>query len=401
MDTLSLEFHRSLPRYVATRALSRRAPGTISAGLAPLRLVSGPAPEPRGVGWSRVRPRLSGICGSDLSMLSGRTSPYFSPLVSFPLTPGHEVVGELVDDVDDLAAGTRVVIDPVLACAPRGLAPCEECRAGRTSRCAHVTVGHLQPGLQTGYCGSVGGGWSHQLIAHRSQLHVVPDEVSDARAVLVEPLACAIHAALRAEVTPDDQVLVVGSGAVGLLTVLALRAVTEVGRILVTAKHPRQAGLAKDLGATTVVSPDAALGTVRQRTRALRLHPDLGADFLLGGVDIAIDCAGSRSSADLALRATRAGGRVVLSGMPPAGVDLSPAWFRELTVVGAYASGREEAAGGVAAFDLALDLTRAAPLDDLAPATYPLPRWRQAIDHALDAGRLGTPKVAFDLTATS
>jgi threonine dehydrogenase-like Zn-dependent dehydrogenase len=148
------------------------------------------------------------------------------------------------------------------------------------------------------------------------------------------------------------------------------------------------------------VAPDRALGTVRQHTRALRLEPELGPDFLLGGVDVAIDSAGSRGAADLALRATRAGGRVVLSGMPPAGLDLSPAWFRELTVVGAYASGREPAADGVPAFALALELAASAPFDELTLATYPLPRWRQAIDHALDAGRLGTAKVAFDLTAT-
>lgn len=401
MDVLALQFHRSLPRYLATRALSRHAPGTISAGLAPLRLVSTPAPDPDADGWVQVRPHLAGICGSDLSMLSGRTSPYFSPLVSFPLTPGHEIVGELVDAVGDLPAGTRVVVDPVLACEPRGLPPCHECAEGRPGRCAHVTVGHLHPGLQTGYCRSVGGGWSHRLVAHRAQLHPVPDAVPDNRAVLVEPLACAIHAALRADVHADDHVLVVGSGAVGLLTLVALRAFTDAGRIVVVAKHARQGRLAQQLGASTVTRPDAAVGTVRSHTRALRLHPDLGPDFLLGGVDVAIDCAGSRSSTDLALRATRAGGRVVLSGMPPAGVDLSPAWFRELTVVGAYATGREPSAGGASSFELALELAATADLDELGLATYPLPRWRQAIDHALDAGRLGTTKVAFDLTASS
>ena len=318
--------------------------------------------------------------------------------MSFPLTPGHELVGELLDDVEDLPSGSRVVIDPVLACAARGVRPCPECAAGQTGRCEHVTVGHLDPGLQTGYCASVGGGWSHQLVAHRSQLHPVPDELPDERAVLVEPLACAVHAALRADVRTDDQVLVVGSGAVGLLTVLALRTVTEAGRILVTAKHPTQAALARKLGASEVTAPDGALGTVRRQTRALRLHPELGSDFLLGGADVAIDCAGSASSTDLAMRSVRAGGRVVLTAMPPPTVDLSPAWFRELTVVGAYATGREPLAGGVTSFDLALDLAHTAPIDDLPLATYPLSRWRQAIDHALDAGRLGTTKVAFDLT---
>ncbi|MFA9432310.1 zinc-binding dehydrogenase [Egicoccus sp. AB-alg2] len=401
MDVLALQVHRSLPRYFASRALSSRLPGVVSSGLAPLRLVSTSAPSLHGEGWARVRPRLSGICGSDLSMLAGTTSPYFSALVTFPITPGHEVVGELLDDVDGLPAGTRVVLDPLLSCDPRGLPPCDACAAGTTSRCKHVTVGHLAPGLQTGYCADVGGGWSQQLVAHRSQLHAVPDALPDARAVLIEPLACAIHAALRAEPAPGEQVLVVGSGVVGLLTILALRAFTEAGRIVATAKHPRQQALARELGASTVTPVDGATGTVRRDTGAFRLRPDLGRDFLLGGVDVAIDCAGSRGSLDLALRSTRAGGRVVLAGMPPPGVDLSPAWFRELTVVGAYASGREPVAGHRSGFDLATDLATTAPLDRLALATYPLQQWRQAVDHALDAGRLGTAKVAFDLTGAT
>jgi threonine dehydrogenase-like Zn-dependent dehydrogenase len=425
VSVLALELHRSLPRYLATRALGRRAPGTLTAGLAPLRLASTEEPRVDAEGWGRVAPRLAGICGSDLGMLSGSTSPYFSPLVSFPFTPGHEIVGELVDDVADLPRGTRVVVDPLLGCRPRGLPACDQCRNGRPGRCAHITVGHLAAGLQTGYCASTGGGWSSRLAAHRSQLHPVPEDLPDRRAVLVEPLACALHAAQRAAVGHDDQVLVVGSGAVGLLTVLALRAVTEAGRILVTAKHPRQAASARALGASTVVDADGALSAVRRATRAFRLQPELGADFLLGGVDVAIDCVGSRSSLDLALRATRAGGRVVLTGMPPPGVDLAPAWFRELHLLGAYASsgGPSEAGEGdatasrtsaltgtaaeagtaseatsVAGFPTALELAATAPLDELALATYPLQRWRQALDHALDAGRLGTTKVAFDLT---
>ncbi len=399
MDVLALQVHRSRPRYLASRALARHAPGVVSGGLAPLRLVSTTAPRPRGCGWGMLRPRLAGICGSDLSMLSGGSSPYFSPLVSFPITPGHEIVGDLIDDLDDLPGGTRVVVDPVLGCAPRGLPLCPECAAGRPGRCQHVTVGHLAPGLQTGFCADVGGGWSRQLAVHRTQVHPVPDALPDHRAVLVEPLACAVHAALRAEVTSDEQLVVVGSGVIGLLTVLALRALTDAGRIIATAKHPHQAELARRFGASSVTSSEGAVDTVRRETRAFRLHPDLGPDFLLGGADVALDCAGTRGSLELALRSVRAGGRVVLAGMPPQNVDLSPAWFRELTVLGAYATGREPVDGGRSSFDLAFELARDATLDDLTITTYALQRWRQAIDHALDAGRLATAKVAFDLTA--
>src|SRR3546814_3357593 len=67
-----------------------------------------------GPGWVRVRPRLAGICGSDLATIDGTSSRWFEPIVSFPFTPGHEVVGELDD-------GTRVVVVPVLSCVARGI----------------------------------------------------------------------------------------------------------------------------------------------------------------------------------------------------------------------------------------------------------------------------------------
>lgn len=398
MRVQALELYRSVPRYVAARMVGGRLPGLLAGPVAPLRLVTHDEPRLPGDGWTRIRPRLAGICGSDLATISGRSSFYFSPLVSLPFVPGHEVVGEVVDDVEGLPAGTRVVLDPVLGCAARGLDPCDSCADGRHDRCDHVTVGHVSPGLQTGYCADTGGGWSRMFVAHRSQLHPVPDDLPDERAVLVEPLACAVHAADRAEVTDTADVLVVGAGSVGLFTLLALRAFTPAGRITVVAKHRRQAELARRFGATEVVSPDEVIGAVRRATRALRLGPERGRDFLLGGVDVAIDCVGSKASLDTALRTVRSGGRVVLAGLPSEGADLTPVWFRELEVVGAYAS-NSRAVGDQhgSAFDAAVQLAGDGPLDDTLGATYPLPAWREAIDHALSAGSLGTVKVAFDL----
>jgi len=396
--TLALELFRSVPRYVAARAVGERLPGLLAGPLAPIRLVNREEPALPAEGWGRVRPRLAGICGSDLATISGRSSFYFSPLVSMPFVPGHEVVGELMDDVEDLAVGTRVVIDPVLACAARGLAPCPSCAEGATGRCDRVTVGHVSPGLQTGYCADTGGGWSGMLVAHRSQLHRVPERMTDTRAVLVEPLACAIHAALRARPDPEATVLLVGAGTLGLLTLLALREFTDAGRVTVVAKHAKQRELAIAFGATDVVEPKVAVAALRRFSRAMKLSPERGMPFLLGGVDVAVDCVGSRSSLDLALRTTRAGGRVVLAGLPTAGADLTPVWFRELELVGAYTSGAERLRDGSTqhTFDLALDLAADAPLEGVVGAVYPLRRWREALDHALDAGRLGTMKVAFD-----
>ncbi|WP_405058038.1 zinc-binding dehydrogenase [Kribbella sp. NBC_01505] len=397
---LALEMYRSPAKYLAAKAVGGRIPGMLTGPAAPLRLVTINEPKADREGWARIRPLLSGICGSDLGMVFGSTKMYFSAVVSLPFVPGHEVVGELLDDCEDLPKGTRVVMDSVLTCATRGVELCEGCVSGHTNRCDRITVGHLKPGLQTGFCQDTGGGWGNVMVAHRSQLYAVPEGLSDERAVLVEPLAGAVHAALRANVQAGQSVLISGAGAVGLFATLAIRELTQAGRITVVAKHAKQRELARAFGASDVVAPDEVFRGVRRATGAFRLKPELGAkEFLLGGVDVAVDAVGSKDSIDTVLRVTKAGGRVVLSGMPGTGVDLSPVWFRELEVAGTYASSTSEP-NGRPAFETALDLAAKAPLDGVVGAKYPLYRWREALDHAHSAGRLGTVKVAFDVRAS-
>ncbi|HVX42594.1 MAG TPA: zinc-binding dehydrogenase [Mycobacteriales bacterium] len=393
-----IEYQRSPARFLAARGASGRLSGAFGTGiagsLAPLRLINRPDPKPPAQGWARVRPLLSGICGSDLALLTGRSSPYLSPVVSMPFVPGHEVVGTLLDDAGDLAAGSRVVLDPILSCEPRDLTLCPACAAGHESRCDHVTAGSVSAGQQTGYCHDTGGGWGGMLVAHASQLHAVPEELPNERAVLVEPLACAVHTVRRAAVPEGASVVIVGAGTVGLLTLLALREFAKPGPVYVIAKHGHQRERARALGATDVLEPRQAARTLRRATGASLQKPERGADFLLGGVDVAIECTGG-SGLDSALRLTRAGGRIVLSGMPSTNVDLTPLWYRELTLVGAYASD----SGGHEHHDDfvdALSLVGHAPLDGFVDAVYPLTQWREAIGHALAAGRLGSVKVVFD-----
>jgi threonine dehydrogenase-like Zn-dependent dehydrogenase len=399
MTTLALEYYRSAPRYLAARAVGEKVPGLLSGPFAAMRLVNRKDFEPLGPGWGRVKPILSGICGSDLATIGGKSSFYFSPLVSMPFVLGHEVVGELLDDVDELTAGTRVALSPVLSCFARGLDPCDNCKRGLTGRCDRVTTGHIKAGLQTGYCADTGGGWSRGFVAHRSQLHVVPEDLPDQRAVLLEPLSCAVHIALRAGIEPDGDVLIVGGGTIGILTLLAVKTLTRAGRVTVVAKHGVQRDWAMRLGANEVVESKLATNAVRRSTSAMKVKPEYGMPFLLGGVDVAIDAVGSKSSLDLALRTTRAGGRVIAAGIPASGADLTPLWYRELELVGAYTGGIEtipESDLQRSAFDLATDIATETPIDGIVGMTYPLSRWREALDHAFAAGRLGTLRVAFD-----
>jgi threonine dehydrogenase-like Zn-dependent dehydrogenase len=286
------------------------------------------------------------------------------------------------------------VVDPVLGCLPRATRPCEHCAgaaagdAAGHSRCNHVTSGAVAAGIQTGYCADTGGGWGRMLVAHDSQLHTVPDSLDTREAVLVEPLACAVHSVRRVDIPDGASVLVIGAGTVGLLTILALREYTKAGPIYAIAKHGHQRERARELGATEVFSTDRAARALRRATGGFLARPERGDEYLLGGADLAFECTGG-SGLDPALRLVKAGGTVLLSGMPNAGVDLTPVWFRELNLVGAYASGGRD-------FPDAMALAQTAPLRGYVDAVYPLSRWREAIGHASAAGRLGTVKVAFD-----
>ncbi len=341
--------------------------------------------------WMRVRPNLSGICGSDLAAIGGHVSLYLDPLTSYPFVPGHEVVGVLDD-------GSRVVIEPALGCVVRGIQPlCPRCAEGRPGLCYNVTEGPIQVGLQTGYCADTGGGWGEVLVVHPSQVHPVPESLGDEAAVLIEPFACCIHAALRGAATKDDVVVVSGAGTIGLLTIAAVKLFTPPKRLIAIAKHPTQRDLARKLGADQVVAPADVFQRVRFATAARRLD-GMNRSLLLGGSDVTFECVGRADSLNDAVRFTREGGTVVAVGMPgEEKVDWAPIWQRELTVTGAYAYGTEARRKGRRTFELALEAAPEMRLDELTGPFFGLGEYRDAIAYAMSAGRLGAVKVAFDL----
>lgn len=398
----ALVYRRRPLRFAAAAAAGRLAAGA-GAGVGPLGLDEVDAPELPGPGWVRLAPRLSGICGSDLATIDGRSSRWFEPVVSFPFVPGHEVVADVVDDEAATGAGVtpqRVVLEPVLGCATRGIAPpCDACARGDLGNCERITVGAIAPGLQSGFCCDTGGGWGSTMVAHTSQLHAVPDDLDDADAVMVEPTACAVHAALVSGIAEGDTVLVIGAGTLGLTTLAAVRHFTPAGTVVAVAKHPHQREWARALGADIVARPDETVRAVRRATGTLAVG-DGAIDRLAGGAAVVLDCVGSADSLAAALASVRPRGRITLVGM--AGhtrIDLTGLWQREVALVGAYAYGTEVLPDGSRrrTFDLAFDLVRTAGLGRLVSATYPLTRYREAIAHAADAGSRGAVKVAFDL----
>lgn len=386
----ALEFSRKPARYAAAMIAGALRPGA-GAAVGPLRLRDLDEPVAPTPDWVTLRPRLSGICGSDLSTIDGHSSRYFEPIVSFPFVPGHEVVGDVVGGEMD---GTRAVLVPVLHCEIRGIEPrCDACAAGDVNRCERIAFGHLEPGLQSGFCEDTGGGWSEAMVAHPAQLVPVPDELSDEAAVMVEPTACAVHAAnvvtsLMATDADSAPVVVIGAGTLGLLTIAALPAGLP---IITGAKYQHQKRLATELGATTVVSPDELNGAVRLATRSMKLGRNHASGQLAGGAPVVVDCVGSEASLQQALEVVAPGGTILVVGMPSTvSLDLTGLWHREVALRGVYAYRRED-------FGTALQLVAREDLGRLVSATYPLSRYEDAIVHAADAGRRGAVKITFDL----
>lgn len=386
---IALQYVRSALAYGLVRAMGGK-PSVATSDVAMLRLSDIAEPALPGSDWVRVHPTIAGICGSDTSAITGHASLYLDPLTSYPFVPGHEIVGELDD-------GTRVVVEPALGCAVRGVTPeCPRCAEGWPGLCQNLTDGPIDVGLQTGYCASTGGGWGEVLVAHPSQIHQVPTSLPDCAAVLIEPFACCIHAALRGGATTDDIVVVSGCGTVGLLTIAAIKRFTPPRRLIAIAKYPAQREQAERLGADQVIEPDDVFQRIRFATKARLLDRAGAPQLLLGGADITFECTGSARGISEAARYTRGGGRIVAVGMPgEETVDWGPIWQRELTVMGAYAYGCEKS--GDRTFALALDAAREIDLSPLTDPLFPLTSYKEAIAYAVQAGRLGAVKVAFDL----
>ncbi|OEV01226.1 dehydrogenase [Streptomyces qinglanensis] len=265
------------------RAVVLEAPGTV-------RLVPH-TPRPPGPGEARVRVHAAGICGSDRELHQGnRPAPY----ARFPVTPGHEWSGT-VEAVGDGVPGTLVGRKTVGE-GFRNCQLCDRCRTGASTLC---TAGYAETGF------TEPGAMAPTLTLPARLLHTLPDDADLTAAALLEPAACAAAAALRAGVRAGDRVAVVGDGTLGLLAVRLLAAGSPA-ELLLTGARPGRAELAAGFGAT-----------------GYRHHRETAG---LGGYDIVVEAAGVPGAARQAAGLLRRGGRLVLTGIPPAGAaELDPA----------------------------------------------------------------------------
>jgi L-iditol 2-dehydrogenase len=247
-----------------------------------IRLTDEPAP-PVPDGACLVDVEAVGICGSDLHWFT--EGSIGDAHVGAPLVLGHEMGGTIADGP---RRGQRVAIDPSVPCWH-----CEPCRAGNPNLCLHIVfAGH----------GATDGGLRQQLAWPGDRLHPVPDGFDGVTTALLEPLGVALHALDLAHLRLGGAVAVVGCGPIGLLAVQLARL---AGAHTVVAVDPlaHRRALAAQLGADHGCDVGEAAQVVHDATDG-------------AGVNVAVEIAGTDDAVELAILLARAGGRVVLAGIP-------------------------------------------------------------------------------------
>src|SRR5712691_2913932 len=366
--------------------------------------------------WVLIKTRLCGICGSDYKQVfidfEGIDSP-LATLATFPQVMGHEVVGTIHrvgPAVTTLRPGQRVVLNPWLSCAPRGITPvCEMCEEGQYSLCVNFKRGRLAPGIHTGVCRDASGGYAPYVPAHESMAIPVPDEVTDDAAVLADPFSVSLHSVLRHPPQPGDLVVVYGCGTLGLCAIEILNKLFDV-KIHAIARFEHQAQLAKRLGAVETMDWRPAASIVErfaEITGSDLYSPIEGAGGLAmlhgarkGGVRVVYNTVGTPESWEVSVRITAARGTVVISGVDtPARFEWSPHYFKEINLVGSNAFGVEEWNGKrqhamLHYFDLIRD-----EKIDMRPINthrFRIDEYKEAFRYNHEQERYGAVKVVFD-----
>ena len=267
-----------------------------------------PVPEPQD-DEVLVKLEYVGICGSDLHYYeSGAIGGY---VVKPPFVLGHEPGGIVVKtgkNVRCLKAGDKVALEPGKTCGH-----CEFCRQGKYNLCPDVVFFATPP---------VDGVFA-EYVAHKADLcFKLPENVSTMEGALIEPLAVGFHAAMQGGARFGQRALVFGAGCIGLVSLLALKAmgVSEVYVVDVVASRLQKA---EQLGASAVVNG-------AEEDIAARLAELTGGE----GIDLAIETSGSETAANQAIGAAKKGSVIVFVGYGRTGrttLSMSLALDKELT----------------------------------------------------------------------
>ncbi|MHB9034704.1 MAG: alcohol dehydrogenase catalytic domain-containing protein, partial [Anaerolineae bacterium] len=237
-----------------------------------------------------IRVKACAICGSDIKGYSGKTGRRQPPIIM-----GHEAAGDVVQmgaDVVGFAVGDRVGFDSTVYCLH-----CANCLSGHYNLCLNRQVVGVSEGTYRRH-----GAMAEYVTVPYWIAVRLPDTLSYAQAALIETVSIGVHAANRTPLTLNDRAVIVGAGAVGLVTLQAVK-LKGAGKVVVTDLSQGRLALAKQLGADAVVPADAP-----------EIVPSLLQAVGAPGADATFEAVGIQATIDTALAVTRVGGSVTLIG---------------------------------------------------------------------------------------
>lgn len=178
----------------------------------------------------------SSICGSDLHIFKGK-----HPSAPLPVTIGHEFSGDVIavgDQVKNVKIGDRVTVEPCLVCGE-----CMACRTGNYGYCENISFTYRNGD----------GAMAHYITVQEPYVYKLPDSMSYEEGALIEPLSVATHAVRRADVKLGEKVIIIGSGAIGIL-IAALSKKSGASEVVVVDHNDGRLHTAQEMGATRTIN---------------------------------------------------------------------------------------------------------------------------------------------------
>ena len=308
-----------------------------------------------------VKMTAAGICGSDVGIYHGTNAA-----ATYPRVIGHEMVGVVVETgptAQKVKVGDRVIIDQVVPCGH-----CYACRKGRPNVCGNLQVRGVH----------IDGGYREYMAVPDTDCYLVPDSLTDAEAVMIEPTTIAVQCCSRAQLESEDTVLIIGSGALGS-SILRIVRLYHPQKIIVADIDDAKLQEALQNGATDVIN--SLKEDVPARCR------ELPGGY---GVTVSIDAACVKTSLLTALQATGNAGRVITMGfsVAPTEVNQFVITSKELDVRGSRLQNRK--------FQDVIDLINAGKVDlrGSISHTFPLTEAQKAFDF-VDSRDPSIRKIAF------
>ncbi len=296
-----------------------------------------------------VKITAAGVCGSDIGIYHGTNAA-----ATYPRVIGHEIVGvvaEVGTSATKVKVGDRVIVDQVVACGH-----CYTCKKSRPNVCANLQVRGVH----------IDGGYREYIAVPDVDCYLVPDSLTDAEAVMIEPTTIALQACSRAELSSDDVLLIIGCGALGS-SLLRIARLHSPAKIVVADINDAKLNEALENGANHAInsSREDVVEVCRKLTDGY-------------GATVSIDAACVQTSLLTALQATGSGGRVITMGfsLTPTEINQFVITSKELDVRGSRLQNRK--------FQNVIDLINAGKIDlrGSVSHTFPMLEAQSAFDLA-------------------